>query len=285
MYNAFVRIACVFLSPAMPVVKRLFGRWHIEEFVDNHKWKTRHPSLILSTSRKEYDRDIALMTVDLLRRWVYSVYSKDDVVLPAGFTLRKTISYRDDQPPLIAVVVDEYNTAFIIFRGTLTLHDLLVSTWDMHATGLPPGPETVHSGYKHVADNCFRAVLAELVSMPRPNNLVVVGHSLGASVGILVAQNLWLRGFDPIVYTYGAPRFTSGEEEYPFAINTVICSEDSIALGNLFPKYKHIGAITFTSGVSAAPHTIDSYYSSIFFDADRTDACKVEDLDNCMIVD
>lgn len=284
-YKSLVKLASLFISPALPVVKRLFGGWHIDEFVDDSRWLVRHPSLILSTCRGEYDRDVALLTVDLLRRWVYSVYSSShEVSLPSGFESRSTISYMDGQPPIISLVIDEYNTAYVLIRGTFTFHDVLVSTWDTRSPGLPPGPSGVHSGYLYVADTVFRRLFEQL-EMLKPNDVVVAGHSMGAAVGILLSQQLWLRGYSPIVYSYGIPRFTNGDEVYPFPINSIICSEDSVSLGNIFPKYRHVGRICLTSGVTNASHTIDSYYSSVFFDSNRSDDCTIEDMESCDFVD
>ena len=272
-----------FVSPTLPIVRRMFGKWQISEFPENHKWDVLHPSLMLSCSRYEYNRDISYMAVDILRRWVYAMYSRTEVVLPPGFILHDTISYSDEQPPLIAVISDEFGNVFIVCRGTLTLKDLLMSTMDIFAIGQPPGPQHIHAGYKHIGEKCLRPLL-NILSKIKPNDIVVTGHSLGAAVGILLAQCLFIRGMGPIVYAYGIPRFSNGDE-YPFPINTVICSDDSISLGQLFKRYRHIGTVTFTEGVNGSPHTIDSYHSSIFFDTQRIEYDYVEDIDDFTSVD
>ena len=282
-YNSILRLLTYVLSPSMPVVSRLFGNWHIDGFTDHPLWEKRHPSLMLSLNRRGYDWDVSLLVVDMLRRWAYSVYSNIPPVMPKGFTVYCTIKYDENQPHLICIVLDEFNTAYVICRGTLTLNDIIISTWDVHAPGPPPGPEIIHSGYKHVAELCLREIVLALDNI-NPNDVVVTGHSLGAAVGILLAQQISIRGYQPIVYAYGIPRFVIGSD-YKFHINSVICSDDHISLGKLFCNYRHVGNITFTEGVSGLSHTIDSYYSSVFFGGQREITGDVEDLDVCTIVD
>lgn len=282
-YNAVLRALTYIISPAVPVVRRMFGHWRIDEFPDHQQWEERHPSMILTANRKEYDWNVAIMTVDLVRRWAYSIYSNDDMVIPTGWVVHRKIGYDSDQPPLMCVMTDGFNIVYVICRGSLTLSDLIASTWDVNATGPPPGPHTIHSGYKYISELCLRELLICLDELSL-DNVVISGHSLGAAVGILLAQQLWLRDYHPVVYAYGIPRFSKGDE-YPFPINTVICTDDSISLGQYFTDYKHTGTVVFTEGVTHAAHTIDSYYSSLFFGAQRQGTLEVEDIDKYTLVE
>lgn len=260
MYYFILRVLSKIFPPTIPLVYRLCGEWKIEEFPII---PARRPLLC----DDEYDRNTSIMTIDLVRRWSYAIYTSSEMKLPDHWSTICEIRYNPDQPPLICVVRSNHNIPFVIVRGTLTMQDVVTGGWSVPAPGHPPGPAYVHAGYKHVAELCLRQLVDALPD--ESGDIIFAGHSMGAVVGIILAQYLYVRGFSPIVYAYGIPRF-SKDGTYPFPIHTILCSEDQVALGKLFPEFKHIGNIIITEGITEASHSVDSYYSSIYFDCQRT---------------
>ncbi|KAJ5774621.1 hypothetical protein N7457_009517 [Penicillium paradoxum] len=115
----------------------------------------------------------------------------------------------------------------IAFRGTYSLTNTIIDLSALPQSYIPYNPNTtkcenctVHAGFMNSWRNTRKAILPH-VSAARAKypdyEVALVGHSLGGAVAALAGLEMQLKGWDPVVTTFGEPMV--GNEEFAKFIN------------------------------------------------------------------
>ena len=130
-----------------------------------------------------------------------------------------------------AVVLDKIGTneKVVAIRGTdfPSPNDWLTN----FNCGIQPGPnnQPAHAGFLFAYRSIIRAIRAGVgTGSSKPDIVHVVGHSLGGSIANHVAVDLKMRGHNPVLYTFGAPRV--GHQGYASDVSTKL-------RGNIYRVY------------------------------------------------
>ena len=214
---------------------------------------------------------------EYLMFWCRAVYTHSHTGL--DLPLLSTIAYVRGQPPLVGVFEDADHTMYVLVRGTYTLTDLWYGIWCWQVPNPPPGPSRVHAGFREVADLCMPALVAQ-VEQRQPAHIVFCGHSMGGVVGILLAQQLHLRGWDVSALSVGSPAFaTPGTgTAYPFPVHTRLHVDDTVWRVH-GPRVAHAGEVVYTESVRGSPHDMSTYFTTAALDCMRPDEEEVECLE------
>jgi triacylglycerol lipase len=108
---------------------------------------------------------------------------------PFGFVARNRIS----------------SLVFVVYRGTLTLHDWLC---DLNFPQVPTSMGNVDEGFSGIYSQTAASVTAAIQRVGASPNVVVTGHSLGAALAVLAAADIAANGLaaNPELYSFAGPR-------------------------------------------------------------------------------
>ena len=174
----------------------------------------------------------------------------------------------------------ETNKLFIIFRGTLSIEDIIS---DLNNTQTVFHDNLyVHSGFLTVYMK-MQTDLMGLLKTLSPSSVMITGHSLGGALAmILTADILAKTDWKPIVYTFGCPRVGDGNfvqylHSKKLECYRVINYEDvvpqfplPVTLRMLNPRkpffFEHYGTvIAFSQNLKSLSnnHSIFTYYQNL----------------------
>ena len=102
----------------------------------------------------------------------------------------------------LGYIVTTNDVTYIVLRGTDVDQEEEVRA-NLRMAQVPYDGLLCHRGYVEITNDLLPTIDAALG--PDPTNVFITGHSLGAAVGMLVAQRLALT-HDVVVYNFGSPR-------------------------------------------------------------------------------
>ena len=142
-----------------------------------------------------------------------------------GFVLNTTLYDPETDIQGYTGVMHEHNSIYVVLRGSSSLTNWL-DDFEVTMTEYTSFPECdcqVHKGFYRSAlairDVTTRSVENMLISYPS-FQVIVTGHSYGASVGQLLAMELKNAGINNAVYNFGQPRI--GDSNYARFANMVL---------------------------------------------------------------
>ena len=172
-------------------------------------------------------------------------------------------------------MVQDGHRLIVAFRGTQTPADWLKNLDFIPAPYMPlPGRGTVHQGFQQVYYAVRDSILAHLKTLTGITELLVVGHSLGASLATLAIPDLLAQlpeGVAPISYTFASPR-TGHDDFVTFFNGRINVAWRTVNVWDVVPHvpptlagYTHVGQqLTIDSGFHidiASNHVISSGYT------------------------
>jgi len=98
--------------------------------------------------------------------------------------------------------IEDAENVVIIFRGTISKANVKTDLNIVHVPFLNIDNTKVHAGFYNVAKHS-RTIFRNLLKKEKP--IVVIGHSLGGGVALLLGGILEKSGYNATVYTFGAP--------------------------------------------------------------------------------
>ena len=168
-----------------------------------------------------YQEDMAKYTSNLI-----SIVSKNKISEnnPNGLENLKLLYNIKDKEPFGVIWKDSKNNRlFIVFRGTLYteewMQDFDTSQTDYTITkkdksaansqalfSLDTGLDLMlHSGFIEAYEN-IRDTTMDIVNKVGPSKIVVCGHSLGAAISTICGVDLFMKGYNTIIYNFASPR-------------------------------------------------------------------------------
>ena len=163
-----------------------------------------------------YDNKVARYLVDLVVRLENSVKSK--LVQPKN--LKKELElYNTKENPLFGIIWSNNDIVYIIFRGTISMKEF-IQDLNYSQTVFPKHKKisqkkalflsdnntpNIHSGFLEVYNN-FRQELINKLKELNPKQILVAGHSLGASVSTICGLDLKILRYNVLVYNFASPR-------------------------------------------------------------------------------
>lgn len=213
-----------------------------------------------------YNTDVARYCADLVVR-VENPAHKDGeggpILIPKGLT-KITDLYNDSKSPIFGVVLTDGHVAWISFRGTQSAQEWIQ---DMHygQSSLIPStkknqdhsqkvlklrgvetPPSIHNGFLEAYNSCADDINKALQQI-KPTQIIITGHSLGASVSCIAALAIVNNGYtNVIVYNFACPM--TGD---PVFCNLI--SQKNI------PIYRHTNACDI---VPTLPSSVSANYDS-----------------------
>jgi triacylglycerol lipase len=195
----------------------------------------------------KYQENMAQYVFNLIS--VLGSNKKELIQKQKGLDVIKKLYNSTEDKPFGVIFYDKANkTLFIIFRGTInigewmqdfdvsqksyTLPIIKNSTKNKNNNiqsmfSLSPGNIVkIHSGFIDVYTK-FRLELLNKVKIIKPSTIIVSGHSLGAAVATIVGTELYMKGYDTIIYNYASPKV--GNEVFSKVIKD-----------NSIPLYRHV---------------------------------------------
>ena len=174
----------------------------------------------------KYQENMAQYVFNLIS--VLGSNKKELIQKQKGLDVIKKLYNSTEDKPFGVIFYDKANkTLFIIFRGTInigewmqdfdvsqksyTLPIIKNSTKNKNNNiqsmfSLSPGNIVkIHSGFIDIYTK-FRLELFNKVKIIKPSTIIVSGHSLGAAVATIVGTELYMKGYDTIIYNYASPK-------------------------------------------------------------------------------
>ncbi len=165
----------------------------------------------------EYDKAVAnvLLTTDLNVTISNCRDFADDLPLPPGFTTKVALKrlFGDVERTLGYVFYsDTLKTILVSFTGTFFFNQwqsdlIFFQVAPTQLNNYEPGIE-IHEGFYNIYLSIRDQLLSELKTLEanNPKQLIITGHSLGASVSTIATFDLAKMTPEPINYTFASPR-------------------------------------------------------------------------------
>jgi len=248
-----------------------------------------------------YDNNTAKYAVILINNFLYKILNKFTIMNIPGFNdfSTKFYYYKDKNPIAFSRVSKDNSTLIICFRGSQTIYDFIIDSKYNYYNPIngiyPPqnNPETaVYTcpGFSSFYNGINKQILSDVSSINTLRRIFICGHSLGAALSFLLANELG-QTYPGIVEVYGIAPPKTGD--VPFA-NSVInnCNYTlslinladavpSIITSYLFNKNKpnipcsfsHVGPIAIFNNIQPnlqECHLINAYYDGVTNDINPT---------------
>lgn len=145
------------------------------------------------------------------------------------------------------------NIIVIAFRGT-TFTDVDDVIADLKIWPKTHGVGWVHAGFRRHARKIMPLIFQYIDQHPN-KRIFITGHSMGAAIGLYIAQELqWAGHTDIVIYSYGSPRL--GNRRYVRSIpiehhRFVNCTDIVARLPWMFLGYRHHGTMHYISASGA----------------------------------
>ena len=181
----------------------------------------------------DYDKKTVIYLAELIHR--LAIGFTDNSLIEPPILQHELALYNSDNDPPLGMIWSHNDVCYIIFRGTLDIHDLIKdllvtqssytyhkivqdkfiystnSSYKCHKTLQDKliystnSSVQVHNGFNSVYSN-FREQLITTVKKINPKQILISGHSLGGAIATICGLDLQLFGYNVIVYTFASPR-------------------------------------------------------------------------------
>jgi hypothetical protein len=165
-----------------------------------------------------FNKNIILSTIQLISEFLVYINSKKIKDLTQTTTPNFIYSSIDSNP--IALIYSNNNTTFIIFRGTQTINDIISDlSYNYYNTdSLPskykntdglPSKVSIHKKYNSI----YLEIKEKILNFIKTNNVFICGHSMGAALVFILAEDL-SKDSTKSVYVIGIAPPRIGNEEF-----------------------------------------------------------------------
>ena len=118
----------------------------------------------------------------------------------------------------------EINTVFASFRGSSNIQNWIDDIQIEHHCINEPANICVEAGFYKLFEELYSYISQEIYTLCQKyetNNLLLTGHSMGASIGTLFAYNFSKANYNVTLVTFGSPRVGNYEFVEDFASKNV----------------------------------------------------------------
>lgn len=211
-YVVLVILLISFIITVMFLKKKASGFAKAVEVAGDNNFYCQRTGRSCST---EIDKDIQIPTIDpntlsdynpIIGKFCADLIRRFDKTIKESLTPYPlpvlTILYTkmDDTP--FGIVFKDKDTAYIAFRGTKDANEFKA---DLDSTQVNFEKSDVFRGFYTLYTEMYLQI-AEILRKEQIKNVVICGHSLGASVAVLVGVELKIDKFNVCIYTFGGPR-------------------------------------------------------------------------------
>jgi triacylglycerol lipase len=236
-----------------------------------------------------FDKAIALKLATASQLAYTQMNAPASFTMPPGYTLAAAFTadvFGNMEP--YGYLARSAADAVLAFRGTDDFPDAIADIrYNQVAYPFTPNAGLSHAGFTAVYQSTRAAVLAAVNGLPAGLVLYITGHSLGAAVATLAAQDVAVNSAfrSPVVYTIASPRVGNGDFASVYGGSVVTSQTQSWRVVNMFdlvpllpPKdifdvfddttyfYEHVTnyvLIGFIKGGAIANHDIANYIEAI----------------------
>jgi hypothetical protein len=182
-----------------------------------------------SFNNKNFNKKIASYCIQLINVIYYSDKKKYDYMKFTGLKHELTVNdFKTNKLDFGVIWRNETNkTIWITFRGTYNLKEWYnnfkisqtsYNDYNGVKTNLPSFIQEdkdnikIHTGMLETYSNCSKVILDYLEKYKDEYNIILSGHSLGASIASIFSIELNYKGYKTVSYLYGCPRL--GNERF-----------------------------------------------------------------------
>lgn len=164
--------------------------------------------------------EIAKYCLENVFRFEKSVYNNTKQIFLKNIKLLDNI-YINKKEKIFGVILEDNinNNIWVCFRGTQTLSEIISDLKTKQIKSSIFKNCLIHEGFEKIYSVIRKNIMDTVKKniMDKNKNIIVTGHSLGASIATLTGLELSINGYNSVVYNFASPRI--GNEEFKKMVN------------------------------------------------------------------